>query len=165
MYKNLFSPRLPVSQPLLSKLNIFAGACVCVLGGGGQGVSVSADSIQDFRLTFTAHHGGVKIAGWTADREIWVRFSAYPYRVLALWWQESKNCLWTSRCPCQSRLGTFKTPSCPWCWVPDSRSKLGNWTIVPSLYSWNIADCDKTTTKVPTNGVLRHILLAPYVKQ
>ena len=27
-------------------------------------------------------------------------------------------------------------------WVPGSRSKCGNWTTVPSLYSWNIAECD-----------------------
>ena len=27
-------------------------------------------------------------------------------------------------------------------WVPGSRSKFGNWTSVPSLYSWNIAECD-----------------------
>ena len=36
----------------------------------------------------------------------------------------------------------LKTPSCPWRWVPSSRSKFGNWTTVPSLYSWNIAECD-----------------------
>ena len=27
-------------------------------------------------------------------------------------------------------------------WVPSSRSKFVNWTIVPSLYSWKIAECD-----------------------
>ena len=48
----------------------------------------------------------------------------------------------TSRCPCRGRLGTLKTPSCPWRWVPGSRSKFGNWTTVPSRYSWNIAECD-----------------------
>ena len=26
--------------------------------------------------------------------------------------------------------------------VPGSRSKFGNWTTVPSLYSWNVAECD-----------------------
>ena len=45
------------------------------------------------------------------------------------------------RCPCRGRLGTLKTPSCPWRWVP-GRSKFGNWTTVPSLYSRNIAECD-----------------------
>ena len=47
-----------------------------------------------------------------------------------------------SRCPCRGMLGTLKTPSCPWRWVPGSRSKFGNWTSVPSLYSWNIAEFD-----------------------
>ena len=29
--------------------------------------------------------------------------------------------------PCtQGSLGTLKTPSCPWYWVPGSRSKFGN---------------------------------------
>ena len=27
-------------------------------------------------------------------------------------------------------------------WVPGSRSKFGNWTSVPPLHSWNIAECD-----------------------
>ena len=38
-------------------------------------------------------------------------------------------------------LVTLKTPSCPWPCVPGSRSKFENWTTVPSLYSWNIAEC------------------------
>ena len=36
-------------------------------------------------------------------------------------------------------------------WVPGSRSKFGNWTSVPSLYSWNIAECDvkqQSTTNI-----------------
>ena len=70
------------------------------------------------------------------------RFPAYPHRVWALWWRGGKRRLRTSRCPCRGRLGTLKTPSCPWRWVPGSRSKFGNWTSVPSLYSWNIAECD-----------------------
>ena len=32
-------------------------------------------------------------------------------------------------------IGTLKAPSCPWRWVPGSRSNYGNWTTVPSLYS------------------------------
>ena len=39
-------------------------------------------------------------------------------------------------------------------WVPGSRSKFGNWTSVPSLYSWNIAEYDvkpqSTTTTTTT---------------
>ena len=31
----------------------------------------------------------------------------------------------TSRCPCRGRLCTLKSPSCPWRWVPGSRSKFG----------------------------------------
>ena len=27
-------------------------------------------------------------------------------------------------------------------WVPGSRTKFETWTSVPSLYSWNIAECD-----------------------
>ena len=53
-----------------------------------------------------------------------------------------KRHLLTSRCPCPGRLSMLKTPSCPWRWVPGSRSIFGNWTTVPSLYSWNIAECD-----------------------
>ena len=67
----------------------------------------------------------------------------------ALWWQGGNRRLWTSRCPCRGRLGTLKTPSCPWRWVPGSRSKFGNWTSVPSLYSWNIAEWD--VKPQPTN--------------
>ena len=88
----------------------------------------------------TARRGGVEVAGRTLDQTIRVRFLAYPHHVWALWWQGGKRCLRTSRCPCRGRLGTLKTPSCPW--VPGSRSKFGNWTSVPSLYSWNIAKCD-----------------------
>ena len=63
----------------------------------------------------------------------------------------------TSRCPCLVRLGMLKTPSCPWRWVPGSRSKFGNWTTVPSLYSWNIAECDikPQPTNQPSNKMWR----------
>ena len=44
----------------------------------------------------------------------------------------------------------LKTPSCPWRSVPGSRSKFGNWTTVPSLYSWNIADVTWNHNR-PTN--------------
>ena len=95
-----------------------------------------------FNMLEYARRGGAEVAGWSLDRKIRVRFPAYPHRVWALWWQGGKRCLQTSRCPCRDRLGTLKTPSCPWRWVPGSRSKFGNWTSVPSLYSWNIAECD-----------------------
>ena len=81
--------------------------------------------------------------------EIRVRFPAYPHRLWSLWWQGGKRCLWKSPCPCRGRLGTLKTPSCPWHWVSGSRSKFGNWTTVPLLYSWNIAECD--VKPQPTN--------------
>ena len=61
-----------------------------------------------------ARRGGAEVAGWTLDRKIRVRFPAYPHRVWALWWQGGKIRLRTSRCPCRGRLGTLKTPSCPW---------------------------------------------------
>ena len=96
-----------------------------------------------------ARRGGVEVAGWTVDRTIRVRFPAYPHRVWALWWQRGKRRLRASRCPCRGRLDTLKTPSCPWRWVPGSRSKMGTWTTVPSLYSWNIAECD--VKPQPTN--------------
>ena len=62
----------------------------------------------------TARRGGTEVAGWTLDRKIRVRFPAYPHRVWALWWQGGKRRLRTPRCPCRGRLGTPKTPSCPW---------------------------------------------------
>ena len=89
-----------------------------------------------------ARRGGTEVAGSTLDRKIRVRLPAYPHRVWALWWQGGLRRLRTSRCPCRGSLGTLKTPSCPWRWVPGSRSKFGNWTTLPSLYSWNIAECD-----------------------
>ena len=36
------------------------------------------------------------------------------HRVWALWWHGGQRRLRTSRCPCLGRLGTLKTPSCPW---------------------------------------------------
>ena len=78
--------------------------------------------------------GGVEVAGWILDRKIRVRFPAYPHRVWTLWWQGGKRRLRTSRCPCRGRLGTLKTPSCPWRRVPGSRSKFGNWTSLSRHY-------------------------------
>ena len=71
-----------------------------------------------------ARRGGAEVAGWTLDRKIRVRFPAYPHRVWALWWQGGKRRLRTSRCPCRGRLGTLKTPSCPWRWCPAAGQNL-----------------------------------------
>ena len=103
---------------------------------------VAAQVYHSATYIVLARRGGVEVAGWTLDRTIRVRFPAYPHHVLALWWQGGKRRLRTFRCPGRGRPGTLKTPSCPWRWVPGSRLKFGNWTSVPSLYSWNIAECD-----------------------
>ena len=42
----------------------------------------------------------------------------------ALWWQGGKRRLLTSRCPCRGRLGTLKTPSCPWRGCPAAGQNL-----------------------------------------
>ena len=68
--------------------------------------------------------GGAEVAGWTFDRKIRVRFPAYPHRVWAVWWQGGKRCLRTSRCPRRGRLGTPKTPSCPWRGCPAAGQNL-----------------------------------------
>ena len=82
-----------------------------------------------FYRTFSwchARRGGAEVAGWTLDRKIRVRFPAYPHRVSALWWQGGKRRLRTSRCPCRGRLGTLKTPSCPWRGCPAAGQNLEN---------------------------------------
>ena len=71
-----------------------------------------------------ARRCGAEVAGWTLDRKIRVRFPAYPHRVWALWWQGGKRCLRTYRCPCRGRLGTLKTPSCPWRGCPAAGQNL-----------------------------------------
>ena len=76
------------------------------------------------RIFFFVRRGGAEVAGWTLDREIRVRFLAYPHRVWALWWQGGKRRLRTSRCPCRGRLGTLKTPSCPWRGCPAAGQNL-----------------------------------------
>ena len=81
-------------------------------------------------LTYLAKHqhgarrSGAEVAGWTLDRKIRVRFPAYTHRVWALWWQGGKRRLQTSWCPCQGRLGTLKTPSCPWRGCPATGQNL-----------------------------------------
>ena len=98
---------------------------------------ICCTSIYNWKIW--VRRGGV--ADWTLDRTIRVWFPAYPHCVWALWWQRGKRRLRTSRCPCRGRLYALKTPSCPWRWVPGSRSKFRKRTSVPSLYSWNIAEC------------------------
>ena len=72
-------------------------------------------------LNTIARCGGVEVAGWTVDRKIRVRFPAFPRRLYAVWWQGGYRRLRASQCPCRGRLGTLKTSSCPWRWLPDSR--------------------------------------------
>ena len=91
---------------------------------------------------FESRYGGVEVAGWTVDRTIQVGFRGYPHCMWAHWWLGGERRFWTSRCLCQGRLRMLKTPSCPWSWVPGSRSKFGIWATVPSLYSRNITECD-----------------------
>ena len=78
-----------------------------------------------FFIFSSACRGGAEVAGWTVDQTIRVRFPAYPHRLLALKNQGGKRRIRMSRCPCRVRIGTLKTPSCPWRWVLGSRSKFG----------------------------------------
>ena len=79
---------------------------------------------QSFPFNNVARRGGAEVAGWTLDRKIRVRFPAYPHCMWTLWWQRGKRCLRTSRCPCRGRLGTLKTPSCPWRGCPAAGQNL-----------------------------------------
>ena len=79
--------------------------------------------VRDYQESVT-RRGGAEVAGWTLDRKIRVRFPAYPHCVWALWWQGGKRRLRTSRCPCRGRLGTLKTPSCPWRGCPAADQNL-----------------------------------------
>ena len=83
-----------------------------------------------FSVVIQACRSDVEVAGWTVDQKTRVRFPAYPHRVWAFWWQGGKRRLRTSWCPYRDRLDTLKTPSCPWRWMPGSRSK-GSLTIRP----------------------------------
>ena len=76
----------------------------------------------------------------------------------------SKRRLQTSRCPCRGRLGTLMTPSCPWRWVPDSRSKFRNLTYVLSLYSWNIAECDVKPQSTTTSSIRWHAFFSQFLR-
>ena len=89
------------------------------------------------------------VAGWTLDRKIRVRFPAYPHRVWALWWQGGKRLLRTSLCPCRGRLGTLKTPSCPWRGCPAAGQNLetGHLSLhYKAEISLNVTLNHKTTT-------------------
>ena len=48
-------------------------------------------------------------------------------------------------------------------WCPAAGQNLENWTTVPSLYSWNIAECDvKPQTTMQTNSTTRNTLFMKY---
>ena len=72
-----------------------------------------------------ALRGGVHVdvAGSTVDRKTRVRFPAYPHRVWALMARRLKTSS-DVPVPVSGRLGTLKTPSYPWRWVPGSWSKF-----------------------------------------
>ena len=63
----------------------------------------------------------LKIAFWTCCH---FEQCFYPHRVWALLWQGGKRHLRTSQCPCRGRLGTLKTPSCPWRGCPAASQNL-----------------------------------------
>ena len=91
----------------------------------GRRKELSFDSLKSHKyIMVKASRGGTEVAGWTLDRKIQVRFPAYPHCVWALCWQGGKRCLRTSRCPCQGRLSTLKTPSCPWRGCPAAGQNL-----------------------------------------
>ena len=79
--------------------------------------------VRDYQES-VARRGGAVVAGWTLDRKIRVRFPAYPHRVWAPWWQGGKRRIRTSRYLCRGRLGTLKTPSCPWRGCPAADQNL-----------------------------------------
>ena len=82
------------------------------------------DTLSQPTNRVAARRGGAEVTDWTLDRKIRVRFPAYPHRVWALWWQGGKRRLRMSRCPCRGRLGTLKTPSCPWRGCPAAGQNL-----------------------------------------
>ena len=92
---------------------------------------------------------------WLIEHSVWVQRSLIPSipsphigPLIARRLKTSANV----PVPCRGRLNMLKIPSCPWHWVPGSRSKFGNWTTVPSPYSWNIAECD--VKPQPTNDLV-----------
>ena len=72
----------------------------------------------------------------------------YLHRVWALWWQGGKRRLQTSRCPCRGRLGTLKTPSCPWRGCPAAGQNLetGHLSIAEILLKVTLKPQSTTTT-------------------
>ena len=76
----------------------------------------------------------------------------HPHRVWALWWQGGKKRLRTSRCPCRCRLGTLKTPSCPWRGCPAAGQNLETGHL-SRHYSWNIAECDVKPQSTINNNI------------
>ena len=51
-----------------------------------QVIPIKPVQIPGFHISIYANCGGVEVAGWIVDREIWVRSPAYPYCVRALLW-------------------------------------------------------------------------------
>ena len=95
--------------------------CKCLSWGTGN-VSISEwylDTVENAYKTIKLLQIGYQIVKFCLSLHISISHHAW-----ALWWQGGYRRLRTSRCPCLSRLGTLKTPSCPWHWVPD-RSNFG----------------------------------------
>ena len=98
-------PRWHINIAALLSVHVILMKC-CILK------NVSCSSVWNWShfTTESARRGGAEVAGWT--------------RVWALWWQGGKRRLRTSRCPCRGRLGTLKTPSCPWRGCPAAGQNL-----------------------------------------
>ena len=79
-------------------------------------------------LNFAPCRDGIEVAvaGWTAEREIRVRFGCYSAcgPLTARMLKTSSEVL----VAVSGLARTLKTPSFPWSWVPSSRSKLRNLT-------------------------------------
>ena len=64
--------------------------------------------------------GGVELAGRTVDWTIRVLYPAYPHP----YGKEVKDVFGRPGARLGGRLDTLKITSCPWRWVPGSRSKF-----------------------------------------
>ena len=102
-------------------------------------------------LNANSRRGGLEVAGRTVDREIRVRFPALPSsRVsppMARRLMKSSDVLH----PCRVSLA-HKRPIAAHGVGARQRVKIWNWTTVPLLYSWNITECDITTTNQQLNA-------------
>ena len=70
-----------------------------------------------------------------------VIYAVYENKVLSL----------TSQCPCRVRLGTLNTASCPWRWVPGSRSKIWKTGQLSCHYIAEITLNETLNHNIPTN--------------